>query len=752
MYFPRNIPDTFAVATRLTHVQPIQESVRPVVNLWYHLVPKGVDLRDGIISPYYMEKSHNTELLLSSLKKYRSRLVDGWGVYPERNGDELTAEEILSGLVKYRGTNGDRMIYLFRYPPTSDLGTNMEKVLNEKDVYEVDLDKVPDIIEIDYGHEGSNTDNKKLSASYYRNISRDQYFKNYDDNTNGLLFAQINHISVATKSGRIPPDAIRKLDPIQIANEVSLSLGKSLSESTAYSPAISDFSSPNFDHKSSYVSEEKASETPDDSNVLFGIADLHSADEMFFGSDDREIAAEIPDFLSVDYFDFSEPMFESAMKANERNALDDAEFGLPRLRKYPLHDRKHVAQAIRMFGHVKIESDRKTLAAAIVKKYDEFQMTTKVGKNNPLYKYVPDRMKMISISEGTKPTVYGFEKPHEERNRKDIVMEHLRMNDTLYNNLFFTDEYAEAVKKMHEKHREYLEYFYPSFKIHSLVARMKTSIGGIYSSLSEEDLDYQKLLKSSDEEFETYCTTHYNAEANWYRTDHVDLKHIRWCLELYQLLHRIIYEDGNAEPEDVHLMMEWNGNVEYHSALMREAKEYSEEYFIHCQYLHDMVWDPLDNPEDNSVCGANVISFVQAIHPDSTGRVNESGEMIKKQDVLGYLAKELKMDDTIYLVPGMMQYPVIDATSVRLAMDNIRHVEEENIEEYVKNLNRKYQELHCEFKISADHPYAKYALEQMKCIEHVLTESDGNPKDDRLPKEYQIAKNIYYKNEGIYYI
>lgn len=737
-YLLKNIPDTFSAATRLTHVQPITESIHPVSDIWYHLVPKGADVSKGIMSPYYMDQSHDDVMLTNSLLKYRNRLVDGWGVYPGRQPDELTTDEILSGLIKHRGKNGDRMIYMFRYPPTSELGPNMESVLRKKDVYEIDLSKIPDIIEIDYGYEGSNTDNKKLTANYYRNITPEQYFKNYNDNTDGLLFAQINHISIATKSGRIPPEAIRKIDNIQ--------------ESTGYSPAIGDFSAPNFKHKSAYVTGEEKGREHEDPNVIFGIAELKSANELFFGVDEPGLEAESPDFLTVDSFDFSEPMFESAMKAKERNALDDSEFGLPRLRKYPLHDRKHVAQAIRMFGHVKIEADRKTLASAIVRKYDEFKMTTKVGKNNPLYKYVPARMKMESVNETGEITVYGFEKPHDKRNKKEIVMEHLRMNDTLYNNLFFNNDYATAVKKMHEKHRAYLNYFYPSFKIHNFLTRTKTSIGGIYSSLKEEDPEYIYQFQSDPDEFENYCNIHFSSESNWYRSETIDIVHIRWCMDLYDLIYRILKGQFDISEKDNRLMLEWLGNIEYHYDCMREAVEYSDEYFTHCQYLHDMFWDPLDNPGDSSVCGANIISFIMAINPESTGSVNESGELLKKQDVLGYMSKELKMDDDVYLLPGMCQYPVIDATTVRLAMDNIRHIDEDDIEEYTKNLNRKYLELNCTFKISADHPYAKYAIAEMECIEHILMESDGNPKDDYLPDEYRIAKNIYYKNEGIYYI
>lgn len=460
-----------------------------------------------------------------------------------------------------------------------------------------------------------------------------------------------------------------------------------------------------------------------------------------------------PKYVMIDSFQMDESLTEAAMKAKERNALGNSEFGLPRLRKYPLNDRKHVAQAIRMFGHVKIEADRKTLATAIVKKYDEFKMTTRVGKNNPLYKYVPDRMRLVSVNENPAITVYGFEKPTEQRSEKDIAIEHLQMNDALYNNLFFNNDYSNAIKQMNNRHMEYLEYFYPSFKTHNFVTRTRTSIGGLYASLKSEAPEYRDHVLTDPDEFDAYCNIHYNYQSNWYKTEKVDTTHIRWCLRLYDIIQTILNKKVAPDTNDVsRIMLEWLTSIEYHYGVMKESVKYSNEYFEHCQYLHDMFWDPLDNPEDTSICGANIISFVMAIYPDSTGNVNESGELIKKQDVLGYMSKELKMDDDIYLLPAMMQYPVIDATTVRIAMDNIRKIDEEDIDEYTKNLNRKYQELNCRFQISADHPYAKYATADMKCIEHVLMESNGDPNDDTLPREYQIAKNLYYNNESIYYI
>ena len=185
-----------------------QRSVLPVYNIWYHLLPKDANLSKGIISPYYMYKHGMKSYANDTTYKYRDRLCNSWNIYPDRLPDELTLEEVLEGLKQFRGEYGDRYIYLFRYAPYKELGSNMTNILKYKILVEVDLSKVPDIVDIDYGYINSNSDEEKIDPEYYVGITRDEYFSKYDDNNKGLLFASINHISVATKSGRIPSTAI----------------------------------------------------------------------------------------------------------------------------------------------------------------------------------------------------------------------------------------------------------------------------------------------------------------------------------------------------------------------------------------------------------------------------------------------------------------------------------------------------------------------------------------------------------------
>lgn len=189
--------------------ESITESVVKVSNdIWYHMVPKGTDMSQGICSPCYMKTRGMIKPLHASLDKYRNRLVGTWRIYPNRDPDSLTDNEILYGLNAFRGEYGDRSIYLFKYPPSESLGPNMAAIITNKDIYEVDLSRVPDLAMKDF------TINDGPGESWYNVITPDKYFSTYDDDAEKhgkLLFAGIPHIAVATKSGRIPPSAIRKL-------------------------------------------------------------------------------------------------------------------------------------------------------------------------------------------------------------------------------------------------------------------------------------------------------------------------------------------------------------------------------------------------------------------------------------------------------------------------------------------------------------------------------------------------------------
>lgn len=83
---------------------------------------------------------------------------------------------------------------------------------------------------------------------------------------------------------------------------------------------------------------------------------------------------------------------ESKLTSEKRNKLDDSKFGIPLLRKYPLYDKKHVIQAIKMFNHVEKKYE-KELAENIISAMDKFHVKYDiVGERNRLYSYIHNHM------------------------------------------------------------------------------------------------------------------------------------------------------------------------------------------------------------------------------------------------------------------------------------------------------------------------------------------------------------------------
>lgn len=68
-------------------------------------------------------------------------------------------------------------------------------------------------------------------------------------------------------------------------------------------------------------------------------------------------------------------------------------YGLPKQKKYPMPDRKHVLSAIKFFNYVD-PKDEKELATAILKRIREYGMSFDdfgVGEDNRFSKYIPKK-------------------------------------------------------------------------------------------------------------------------------------------------------------------------------------------------------------------------------------------------------------------------------------------------------------------------------------------------------------------------
>lgn len=81
-------------------------------------------------------------------------------------------------------------------------------------------------------------------------------------------------------------------------------------------------------------------------------------------------------------------MVETALTSKERKNLDDSDYGLPELKKYPMPDEKHVRAAVRFFNYVDPENEVE-LARNINKKIKKFGMKDqiKVSSKNRFSEY-----------------------------------------------------------------------------------------------------------------------------------------------------------------------------------------------------------------------------------------------------------------------------------------------------------------------------------------------------------------------------
>lgn len=195
----------------------VAESVNEEPFYFYHLVPKGSNISKGITSLQYQYDSGNIDMFRKNSDKYRDRLCGGWDIYPEKNPSSLTDDEVLNGIKTFRNDseNGANRIYLFLYPPFKNLGTNMKNILLHKDIYRINLnDKntLKYISGIDWGYDGSDSRNNRLTKEYYETVTKEEYFSKYTERGDGLPFSYMNHISIIPKYGYIPKQCWERID------------------------------------------------------------------------------------------------------------------------------------------------------------------------------------------------------------------------------------------------------------------------------------------------------------------------------------------------------------------------------------------------------------------------------------------------------------------------------------------------------------------------------------------------------------
>ena len=138
-----------------------------------------------------------------------------------------------------------------------------------------------------------------------------------------------------------------------------------------------------------------------DNGVIYGKIDkipsgLSTIEFMNYCNDqingDYQVENELSQFIEN-----SKIMNESKLSSKDRNNLEDNIFGLPEDRKYPLNDREHVIQAIRMFNNVE-SSKEKELAKNIIKRMKELDIDITIGDKNRLHKYYYNKESLNEFS------------------------------------------------------------------------------------------------------------------------------------------------------------------------------------------------------------------------------------------------------------------------------------------------------------------------------------------------------------------
>lgn len=491
--------------------------------------------------------------------------------------------------------------------------------------------------------------------------------------------------------------------------------------------------------------------TEDTNPSLLGKEDTTNHEDLLNPSDDSQNYTPHEVYGVINYTsEFDEYYNESAMKAKERNALDDSEFGIPRLRKYPLNDQKHVKFAIRMFGHCKDPKDRAELAKRIFAKVKEFDMVVKIGKGNPLYDYAPKSLQESIVSLGAEVPGIVSEEKTEKLSAQEIRLKNLEIAGRTANILNFQPALGKALGNL--KEYEFLNYFYPDVKSTSFQLRMITSLGGMVNHPEvwkeynlrpplctdmNQPLTHPNTEITNDQFFDLY-NLYYNGCQNWFDVDEHDMTHIEYCLKLYSVMGMILlnpqFDINMLDSYWMGVLTDWYQHVQsVYDELMNQTDLNSLKAFQLRQQLWELCWNPTENPEDESAIIRNMIGFASSMvshrfKMDLNEKINEAGgELFDKNKCNEYVLSQLGIDSSdVYLLPDTMQYPILNQTSIRMAMDMIRDIKDPDEKKtYVENLNRKYKEFGCTFSISVDHPYAEYADQNIiNHMTHILSEGD----------------------------
>lgn len=156
---------------------------------------------------------------------------------------------------------------------------------------------------------------------------------------------------------------------------------------------------------------------------------------------------------------------ESSLLEMKRSELDDSEFGLPELRKYPMPDKDHVLSAIRFFNYVSPENE-KELARNIKKKMKQYNISPdRVGDKNRLKKYLTEDMDIVmDLLESLQFANFDHTKPALVFDLGSVLVDSkIPFKETLYKSKLIPDDIVEEldayIGNTYWNNKDKLEYY-----------------------------------------------------------------------------------------------------------------------------------------------------------------------------------------------------------------------------------------------------------------------------------------------------
>lgn len=196
----------------------------------------------------------------------------------------------------------------------------------------------------------------------------------------------------------------------------------------------------------------------------------------------------------------------------------DPQYGVPEVKKYPLFDEAHVRSAIKLFGHVEPKYEQE-LARAIIVKMKKYGISYDVvGKENKLYKYIPQKMLAEAVKIDEKiyedVTLYesGIIRFVSDTSSKTLV-EDMRRCEKLFNESVIDpvhDTLCQDLFKGEEIREDIIDYIRNALDEWKEVVKLKAPIKSITCSGSlltyqynpTTDLDIHVYIDGTDEDID----------------------------------------------------------------------------------------------------------------------------------------------------------------------------------------------------------------------------------------------------------